>query len=223
MKKYLVFMFCLMFAVSFVACGKKNDSARQPEDVKNDEESAGHPQYANSESSSAYTSSSDSTSLISPSSDNSLDKLKNGDKVTVVSYIVSNNKCTIVLKFERGTLFKEVTIEGDIASDTNEDNLAKVLTKEAVAETNDGGKIHIAIGTDPSPGNAKVLHFYVFYNTPHSCSIELDTCMGSRYIETGWKLGIPWILEKDVEVTISGTSVKRKYSLGSVDIKGKKY
>jgi hypothetical protein len=121
-----------MFAVSFVACGKKNDSARQPENVKNDEESAGHPQYANSKSSS------DSTSLTSLSSDNSLATLAEGDKVTVVEYTPTATKYKIVLKFERDDnppKSREVTIEGDIASDTNEDNLAKVLTKEAVAET----------------------------------------------------------------------------------------
>jgi hypothetical protein len=197
MKKYVVFMFCLMFAVSFVACGKKNDAARQPEDVKNDEESAGHPQDANSD-------------------DNSLDTLKDGDKVTVVSCTddIGPNKCTIVLKFEfkSDKSSKEVIITKEVAIAQASESLEKVL--QPVVDTNDGGKIHIAIGTDPSLGNAKTLYFYVFYNndTP-SCGSISPNYMGGKYIETGWKLGTPWILEEDVVVTIGSDTVKRKYSL----------
>jgi hypothetical protein len=205
-----------MFAVSFVACGKKNDPARQPEDVKNDEESAGHPQDANSESSS------DSTSSLSiPSSDNSLDTLKDGDKVTVVSCTddIGPNKCTIVLKFERDKSSTVINKEVAIAPNLNSHELTKVLTE--VAETNDGGKIYIAMGTKDT--NKKGLFFYVFYSTDTlSCvdGMSSPNYMGARSIED-WKSKSCWILKKEVDVPVKvkvkgkdkEIVVRRKYSL----------
>jgi hypothetical protein len=137
MKKYLVFIFCLMFAVSFVACGGKN-AARQSENSNPSKpEELGHP---GSDSSDSDTTSSGSDDFI----------LQEGDKVSITSFTEvsgsSHGKYTLALKFERGGLLKEISIEVVVAEDDFPVNLRGVHSK--VIDMDGDKKMYVAVYKD---------------------------------------------------------------------------
>jgi hypothetical protein len=187
MKKYLVFMFCLIFAASFVACG-----ARQPQ---------GRPGVSQ-ESSSEPT-----PPLSSPSPDGPLNKLDNGDKITLLEYAnTDKDKLKLVFKLERGEFSKEVSVEEvGVAGDFTPEELERVLKK--VWDINDGGEVFIAAGIVNI--NEIVIALYVFDSgdNNHSCSIGAVTYMRDIYLE--YWLKNTYILEKKGKFN----DIERKYTL----------
>jgi hypothetical protein len=144
MKKYLVlvFMFCLMFAVSFVACSGKKDAARQIEnsdkkDSSSKPEGSGDPGSGSNDSA--------TTSSSSPASDAS-DKfiLEAGDKVKIISFtqVPGSTKYTLALKFEREpNLSREVSIEVSVAKDSSQMNL--VVQRNKVIDMDGDKKMYV--------------------------------------------------------------------------------
>jgi hypothetical protein len=116
MKKYVVFMFCLMFAVSFVACDKKDGASRQLENSDKKEDS-----NSKQAGGAGHTSVSQGSSLSDPGSSPSPDATDNfvfteGDQViltncTVVTVVNSVYQYDLTFEFTRDSLKKEVSIQ----------------------------------------------------------------------------------------------------------------
>jgi hypothetical protein len=187
MKKYLVFMFCLIFAASFVACG-----ARQPQ---------GRPDVSQ-ESSSEPT-----TPLSSPSPDDPLNKLDNGDKITLLDYAdTGKDKLKLVFKLERGEFSKEVSVEEvGVAGNFTPEELEGVLKK--VWDINDGGEVFIAVSIVNTDKIAIFLYVFDSGDNNHSCSTEAVTCMRGIYLE--YWLKKTYRLEKGGKFS----DLERKYTL----------
>lgn len=86
MKKYFLFVFCLLFAVCFVSCGKESNFTKKPEVTKNSNDDSNPGTSANLSSeadANAVSSSSSMSTPISPTSATSF-AFKTGDKIQLI-------------------------------------------------------------------------------------------------------------------------------------------
>jgi hypothetical protein len=165
MKKYLVFMFCLVFVVSFISCG----TSRQPQngDPSKQKKSGDTDTEGSPESHSAPT-------LPPPDvTDNFI--LQAGDQVILASYTKIGDKYKLVFKFTRKpAISMEMSIEVAVAKNEYLDSLKGVLQK--VINIGDEREMYVAVY---SFGTSDRLVFFSFANTDKEkkCSFSSDCRM----------------------------------------------